>query len=84
MLNESCVPVLLKALEKICAADMLDKTAEDCVLSATRVFQRLLKSNSNQDRVTRASQGGSNSAELRLKVRLARVEDAPLQQRLTL
>lgn len=67
MLNESCVPVLLKALEKICAADMLDKTAEDCVLSATRVFQRLLKSNSNQDRVTRASQGGSNSAELRLK-----------------
>ena len=44
MLNESCVPVLLKALDQICSLDLIDEAAEDCVLNATKVFQRLLKS----------------------------------------
>ena len=62
MLNESCVPVLLKAIDKICKLDMLDQAAEDCVLNATKCFQRLLKTSSNTP-----TQAGDNVAEQRLK-----------------
>ena len=62
MLNESCVPVLLKAIDKICKLDMLDQAAEDCVLTATKCFQRLLKTSSNTP-----TQAGDNVAEQRLK-----------------
>ena len=65
MLNESCVPVLLKALDQICSLDLIDEAAEDCVLNATKVFQRLLKSTT--ERTSRVSSTGENVAAQRLK-----------------
>lgn len=41
LLNESCVPAMLKALENLSKADIIDDQAEDLVVNITRALSRL-------------------------------------------